>query len=266
MAITLFFSEEDLLRISINELCTRLVQDVMAVCPIYGVTATVNDQYTTFTASFKSEATSGQQDDANAILAAANVYRSRRSLSGLMTDIQALSSGDKDDVYAGVAAAYLQQHPKFATVDLGINVPGDENSLANAAKVTNVTCQQANGTYHTADTPAFDIDITFDQIVNVDTSGGTPSLGIAGVAADAGYTTGNGTDTLTFNFTINTGDATTDLDYDSTAALVLNSGEIFTYVNHEDTSSAHVPAFLTLPEPGAAGSLGANKDIVIEDP
>ena len=40
------------------------------------------------------------------------------------------------------------------------------------------------------------------------------------------YTSGSGSSTLTFNYTVQSGHNTSDLDYASTSALVLNGGTI----------------------------------------
>src|SRR5439155_623342 len=53
-----------------------------------------------------------------------------------------------------------------------------------------------------------------------------------------------------------TGDVAADLDYVSTSALALNGGTIKDLAGND--------AALALASPGAAGSLGANKDIVID--
>ncbi|HEX2554241.1 MAG TPA: Ig-like domain-containing protein [Microvirga sp.] len=62
--------------------------------------------------------------------------------------------------------------------------------------------------------------------------------------------------TLTFIYTVQEGDTSADLDYVGTDALSLNGGSI------QDGSGND--ADLTLPAPGTAGSLGANKDLVID--
>src|SRR5690606_28685067 len=62
--------------------------------------------------------------------------------------------------------------------------------------------------------------------------------------------------TLTFNYTVQSGDVSADLDYTSTTSLALNSGTI--------RDAAGNNATLTLATPGAANSLGANKNIVID--
>jgi hypothetical protein len=61
---------------------------------------------------------------------------------------------------------------------------------------------------------------------------------------------------LTFTYTVAAGENSAQLDYTSTSALTLNGGTI--------KDGASNSANLTLPAPGAAGSLGANKTIVID--
>jgi len=61
---------------------------------------------------------------------------------------------------------------------------------------------------------------------------------------------------LTFNYTVQSGDVSDDLDYVATNSLSLNGGTITGAVGDAD---------LTLPVPGGPGSLGWNKDIVIDN-
>ncbi|MBO6496559.1 MAG: Ig-like domain-containing protein, partial [Roseivirga sp.] len=70
------------------------------------------------------------------------------------------------------------------------------------------------------------------------------------------YTSGSGTSTLTFNYTVQSGDVSADLDYTGTTALSLNGGTIKDGANNDAT--------LTLATPGAANSLGANKALVVD--
>ncbi len=112
--------------------------------------------------------------------------------------------------------------------------------------VTNVTSTTANGTYSTG--AVIPIQVTFSDIVTVT---GTPQLAL-NTGGTATYASGSGTNTLSFNYTVGAGQSTADLDYSSTSAL--SGGTI---------NGPAAPASLTLPAPGATGSLGANKDIVI---
>ena len=75
--------------------------------------------------------------------------------------------------------------------------------------------------------------------------------------AVAVYTSGSGTATLVFTYTVAAGQNAADLDYASTTALSLNGGTIV------DTSSA-IPAALTLPAPGSLFDGLAPKNIVID--
>ncbi|MGE7417613.1 hypothetical protein ACQKLZ_25100, partial [Methylobacterium tarhaniae] len=70
------------------------------------------------------------------------------------------------------------------------------------------------------------------------------------------YTSGSGTNSLTFTYTVQAGDTSADLDVLATTALALNGGTI--------TDAAGNAAALTLAAPGTAGSLGAAKAIVID--
>ena len=84
---------------------------------------------------------------------------------------------------------------------------------------------------------------------------------ITTTTSQANYTSGNGTLELLFTYTVGAGDATDRLDYSapSTGALSAPFGSIVA----KDTLQ---PVYLrSLPEPGAEGSLGWNKDIVISN-
>ncbi len=125
-----------------------------------------------------------------------------------------------------------------------------------APTVTNVTSTNANGTYTLG--ALIPITVTFSEAVIVDTAGGTPQITLETGATDrtVGYASGSGTTTLTFNYTVQTGDLSADLDYISTTALALNGGSI--------KDAAGNNATLTLASPGAAGSLGFNKNLVVD--
>ena len=84
---------------------------------------------------------------------------------------------------------------------------------------------------------------------------GTPQLALSS-GGTADYASGSGTSTLTFTYTVGAGENSADLDYTATNALTLNGGTI------EDAATNG--ADLTLAAPGAAGSLGNAKDIVID--
>ncbi|TRO24205.1 DUF4347 domain-containing protein, partial [Ectopseudomonas mendocina] len=122
-----------------------------------------------------------------------------------------------------------------------------------APMVSSVSSSTANGTYKIGDT--ITINVQFDSVVNVT---GTPTLILETGSTDRAldYVSGSGSDTLSFSYTVQAGDISADLDYASTSALSLNGGTI-----QDGTSQS---ANLTLPTPGAAGSLGANKALVVD--
>ncbi len=120
-------------------------------------------------------------------------------------------------------------------------------------EVTNVTSSASNGTYGVGDSVS--IQVTFADDVTVT---GTPELTLETGTTDqvATYLSGSGSDTLTFTYAVQAGDSSADLDYQSITALDLNGGTII--------DGASNNASVVLPTPGAAGSLGANKAIVID--
>jgi uncharacterized repeat protein (TIGR01451 family) len=131
--------------------------------------------------------------------------------------------------------------------------PNASFSLTNTsapAVVTNLTSTTANGSYTVG--TAITITVTFSKAVNVT---GTPQLALNS-GGTAGYTSGSGTSTLAFLYTVAAGQNSARLDATSTGALSLNGGTI------QDASTT--AATLTLPTPGAAGSIGANTNIVID--
>src|SRR5204863_81597 len=122
-----------------------------------------------------------------------------------------------------------------------------------APTVSSVSSSTANGSYTTGSVIA--VTITFSENVTVT---GTPQLTLNTTpsARTANYASGSGTSTLTFNYTVQAGDTSADLDYAATTSLALAGGTI--------QDAATNTATLTLATPGAANSLGANKNIVID--
>ncbi|MEG4035047.1 DUF4347 domain-containing protein, partial [Microcoleus sp. S36b_A4] len=127
--------------------------------------------------------------------------------------------------------------------------------LNTTAKVTAVTATTPNASYGVGSTIA--ITVTFDAAVNVT---GTPRLQVETGTTDqfANYVSGSGGTTLTFNYVVQPGDNSADLEYLSTSALTLNGGTI------KETVATAFDAFLTLPALATANSLGGSKAIVID--
>ena len=119
--------------------------------------------------------------------------------------------------------------------------------------VNSVSSSTTDGSYKAGDVIA--VTVTFSENVTVT---GSPQLELETGATDrtAHYSSGSGSDTLTFDYIVQAGDTSLDLDYTGPNALTLNGGTI--------TGGAGNNATLTLPSPGAADSLGANKNLVID--
>ncbi|MGE6269135.1 cadherin domain-containing protein [Aeromonas media] len=122
-----------------------------------------------------------------------------------------------------------------------------------APVVSGVSSTTAAGTYGVGS--VISIQVTFSEAVTVS---GTPQLTLETGATDRtiNYVSGSGSNTLTFNYTVQAGDTSADLDYLSSGGLGLNGGTILDAAGNNAT--------LTLPTPGGAGSLGANEAIVID--
>lgn len=119
--------------------------------------------------------------------------------------------------------------------------------------VSNVSSTNANGTYFLGEAVA--IQVTFSGPVTVT---GMPRLALAvGPTAYASYISGSGSSTLVFNYVVYAGEQAADLDYTSTTALELNGGTIAPVAGGSTLD-------LTLPAPGAVGSLAANKSLIID--
>ena len=131
----------------------------------------------------------------------------------------------------------------------GVNVDGSLPSI------TGVGASTADGSYGAGQTVT--ITVQFSGNVTVDTTNGTPTLALDG-GGSATYTGGSGGTTLTFSYIVGAGQNSADLDYISSAALALNGATI------TDAGGSHQNAVVVLATPGTAGSLGANKNLVID--
>ncbi|RQO66034.1 hypothetical protein DBR43_27730 [Pedobacter sp. KBW06] len=97
------------------------------------------------------------------------------------------------------------------------------------------------------------VTVTFNQPVVVT---GIPELALNS-GGKAFYASGSGTETLSFTYTVAAGETSADLDYAAVGSLTLPGGATI-----QNGLGADAP--LTLPAPGTPGSLGANKDFVID--
>ena len=106
--------------------------------------------------------------------------------------------------------------------------------------VVNVTSSAANATYAAGAVIPLTVEFTQPVIVT-----GAPTLLLETGAVDhwATYASGSNSTSLTFNYTVQAGDTSADLDYANSAALSLAGGTI--------QNADGDPATLTLPAPGA---------------
>ncbi len=125
-----------------------------------------------------------------------------------------------------------------------------------AVQVINVTTTLPDGSYGLGQ--VIPIQIEFNKPVTVT---GVPQLLINLDGAPnnfpVNYSTGSGTNFLTFNYTIQNGHNAADLDYSSANALQLNGGSIINI-------GTNAVADIRLAIPGADTSLGKNKNIAID--
>ena len=156
-----------------------------------------------------------------------------------------------DTVGTNPNAAALTLPAPGTTAALGKNKSITIDTTAPA--VTGVSSTNANGTYGVGS--VIDITVAWSKPVVVT---GTPELALNS-GGTASYSSGSGTSTLTFSYTVAAGQSANPLDEASASALSLNGGTIFDTVGTNPNA-----AVLTLPAPGSAGSLGKNKSIVID--
>ncbi|MES2371327.1 MAG: gliding motility-associated C-terminal domain-containing protein [Bacteroidota bacterium] len=134
----------------------------------------------------------------------------------------------------------------------GINAVGTTDgailNFTTSPVINSVTATNTNGSYKAGDLIV--VTVTFSSAVTVT---GTPTITLNSGSV-ASYSSGSGTTTLNFNYTVAAGENSADLDYTSTTAL--NGGLI------KDAFGNNASA--VLPTVGGAGSLGFQKNIVID--
>ncbi|WP_236508581.1 beta strand repeat-containing protein, partial [Tychonema sp. BBK16] len=193
----------------------------------------------------------------NALPLASNPNTSLRfvpnpGFNGTVTNAITFAAWDQITGINGTIANYTADRITNTTSSVFSSATETANITVNPLPtITSVSAATPNGTYGIGTN--IDITVQFSAIVNVTN---TPQLTLAGATPVANYLSGTGTNTLTFRYTIAAGDNTPDLDYFSTTALSLSGGTIKNATNGD--------AILTLPTPGTANSLGANKALVIE--
>ncbi len=161
-----------------------------------------------------------------------------------------LNGGTIFDTVTNPNAAVLTLPAPGSTGSLGKNKAIVVDTTAPA--VTAVSSTTANGTYGVG--AVITITVGWSKAVVVT---GTPELALNS-GGTATYSSGSGTSTLTFSYTVAAGNSTPKLDYTSTTALTLNGGTIFDTVTNPNAAN------LTLPAPGSSGSISGSKSIAID--
>lgn len=152
-------------------------------------------------------------------------------------------------------ACFTPKNPENARITSSTSQGDTEESNTTdttAPTVTGVTSSTVDGSYGIG--VVIGILVNFSEPVAVT---GTPTITLETGPTDqvVAYSSGSTTSTLTFNYIVQLGDISADLDYLSTTALALGGGSI-----RDVTDNA---ADLTLATPGATNSLGANQAIRI---
>ncbi|MFX0072018.1 MAG: hypothetical protein ACFFAO_13090, partial [Candidatus Hermodarchaeota archaeon] len=120
--------------------------------------------------------------------------------------------------------------------------------------IISVSSTANNGTYKIGDTIM--ITVIFSEIIHISGTGTIQiCLETGDIDAIVDYTSGSDTNILMFSYTVKFKHNSTDLDYNSTDALLLNGASIRDLAGNE--------ADPILPAPGTPNSLSANKDIII---
>ncbi|PND29124.1 cadherin-like domain-containing protein [Sinorhizobium sp. M4_45] len=184
------------------------------------------------------------------------------TFAGSLSDINVALNGlvfSPSPGYSGDASLKITTNDQGHSGSGGAQSDSDTITIAvvsPAPKVLSVDAAAPDGVYKAGDT--ITLTVTFDGVVNVDTTGGTPTLLLETGATDrlAAYVSGSGSNTLSFSYTVQAGDLAPDLDYAGISALAANGGAI--------RSATNVGADLTLPTPGGANSIAAQNNIVVD--
>lgn len=188
--------------------------------------------------------------------------------TGTLTFQYTVGPGDNSNDLDYVSTSSLVLNGGSLTDPVGNNAnlvlatPGAVNSISDnqaividtiTPSVSSVSSTNTDGAYNTGS--VIGVRVVFDEAVVVT---GSPQISLELGATDqpAIYSSGSGTDSLTFNYTVGAGDTTSDLDYTNVSALVLNSGTI-------DDQAGNASA-LGLSLPGTLNSISDDQAIVID--
>jgi hypothetical protein len=165
----------------------------------------------------------------------------------------ALNGGTIVDSLGVTPYLYLQKYLSSTVGSLSYN----KNISFNTVKVTNVTSTSANGNYSTGEVINIQVQLSGSATY---TCGGDLSLRSQTLSAqNATVSSGSGTSTLNYSYTVQSADYATDLDYAYTTSLRPAGCNTL-----KDANGVEIT--YTLPSPGAIGSLAYNKNISLNIP
>ena len=172
--------------------------------------------------------------------------------SGARLDLPHTANIRVDTIMVQSGATFAAESPRDFSTAIAT---GDGAIITGQPLVSAVSSSTSDGAYNAGDTLL--ITITFSENVTVT---GTPQLTLETGDPDVvlNYVSGSGTATLVFRYIVVSGHTSADLAYSSTTALALP--ESTTKIQDNLVNDG----VLTLPVPGAANSLAANKVLVID--
>ena len=171
--------------------------------------------------------------------------------------LQSIFSGGNGNSYAfkeNIQVACSAQ--TIESIFLGGNGNGaamKEGGCNEVASIIRVTALENDGTYTEGD--VLNLVVVFNSNVTVT---GNPTLLLETGSSDGigNYSSGSGTASITFQYTVLFGHVSSRLSYQDSNALLLNGGSI--------KDSENVDAIIALPEPGNPNSLSASKTLNID--
>lgn len=129
------------------------------------------------------------------------------------------------------------------------------DTVAGAARPIVTSIYATSGLYGIGDN--LNIYVQFSHAVDVLSGSPLLTLATGGAGFDAVYSSGSGTNTLVFNYTVAAGHASADLDYTATSAFRANGSSI-------RLAATSLLALTTLPAPSTTGSLSQTSNVVID--
>ena len=171
--------------------------------------------------------------------------------------LQSIFSGGNGNSYAFKeniqVACFAQTIESIFLGDNGNGAAMKEGGCNEVASIIRVTALENDGTYTEGD--VLNLVVVFNSNVTVT---GNPTLLLETGSSDGvgSYSSGSGTASITFQYTVLFGHVSSRLSYQDSNALLLNGGSI--------KDGENVDAIITLPEPGNPNSLSASKTLNID--